>query len=913
MTTLAFGAAGAAVGTALFPPGAVLFGLSGASLGWIAGSMIGAQLSAKDVNLSQEGPRLFDLKIQTSGYGQPIPWLFGRARIAGNVIWSSDLIEEAHTSSQSQGGKGGGDTTVTTTTYTYKVNLAVGVCRGPIIGIRRIWANGKLIYNLGASADANTVVASNARADGMRFYVGDTTQLPEPLIEATEGAGNVPAYRNLAYVVLEDFQLADFGNRIPNFEFEVLASGSAAQPAVVATIPTTDGATGYPQTLSWDNGLYTVGLLTLFQNGGFTATSRLKTYDLNGNLIKNQATTRSYSTITAHPQPMRGDWHGVTIRDYNSAGDAKWWNIESNTTSPAGWQSDSSATIPQLWKGSQYAYFYYKTTANAFIAAKIAIQGDLPGPSPEKTVQVLGSSLIHHSFWDGTSFWIANSISGALKRYDSDLELVETYSYTTPGAEHGYIYVYDDLFYIGPTSALGARLFRLNDDLTTTLISSAQLDPDGSVTTFPATPGIVIGRTKIQSVLPSLTNAADTLSNIVTALCEESGLSASDIDVSALTDNVTGYVIAKRGPLRAALEPLMAAYLFDGVESDGKLKFVKRGGASVVTIPTDDLNARPAGTAPGDPVSHSRDEDVGLPVEIAVLFFNDNADYQQGAQYARRLTSQADSRGTFELPVVLTDEQAKRIADAQLFDAWAARDAISFSTSREYAKYEPGDVVTITLGTAPIEWRITKRDDGANGVIQWEAVYADASVYTQSAETQSAVTPSQTLSLRGPTNLELMDIPLLRDADDAYGFYAAAGGYLDGWRGAQLFMSRDGGSSYDDVEAGTFLSEASIGYADTALGSTLPFGNEQFDETNTVDVTLISGELSSVTRDQVLDGSNVALLGSEIIQFKTATLLSAGKYRLSSLLRGRLGTDHAISGHAINERFVLIERSTLRF
>ncbi len=56
-----------------------------------------------------------------------------------------------------------------------------------------------------------------------------------------------------------------------------------------------------------------------------------------------------------------------------------------------------------------------------------------------------------------------------------------------------------------------------------------------------------------------------------------------------------------------------------------------------------------------------------------------------------------------------------------------------------------------------------------------------------------------------------------------------------------------------------------------------------------------------------LNGANAALLGQEIVQFTTATLLEPGKYRLSGLLRGRLGTEWAIAGHAAGERFVLLD------
>ena len=53
-------------------------------------------------------------------------------------------------------------------------------------------------------------------------------------------AGTVPAYRGLAYIVFNDFQLEKYRNRIPNFTFEVYTGAptecglySAGQSAAV--------------------------------------------------------------------------------------------------------------------------------------------------------------------------------------------------------------------------------------------------------------------------------------------------------------------------------------------------------------------------------------------------------------------------------------------------------------------------------------------------------------------------------------------------------------------------------------------------------------------------------------------------------------------------------------------------------
>ncbi len=181
--------------------------------GALAGNLIDQRLLGGDGNL-REGPRLDELRILTSTEGSPIPRVYGRTRIAGQVIWAAKFKEVAVTTQQSVGGVGGkglgarGPTTSTTSTtnYSYYARFAVALCEGEITRIGRVWADGQLL-NL---SDVN-----------MRVYTGTPIQAPDPLIEAIEGAGNVPGFRDLAYVVFEDLAIAPFGNRVPQLSFEV--------------------------------------------------------------------------------------------------------------------------------------------------------------------------------------------------------------------------------------------------------------------------------------------------------------------------------------------------------------------------------------------------------------------------------------------------------------------------------------------------------------------------------------------------------------------------------------------------------------------------------------------------------------------------------------------------------------------
>jgi len=147
-----------------------------------------------------EEPRLEEIPIQTSTDGASMPQVFGRARLAGQVIWASRFTEQSEKTAS--GGKGGGPTSVD---FTYSISFAVGLCEGEISGIGRIWANG-------APLDPSQYA--------YRVHSGSEAQLPDALIETIEGV-DAPAFRDTAYVVFEDLPLDAFGHRIPNLSFEV--------------------------------------------------------------------------------------------------------------------------------------------------------------------------------------------------------------------------------------------------------------------------------------------------------------------------------------------------------------------------------------------------------------------------------------------------------------------------------------------------------------------------------------------------------------------------------------------------------------------------------------------------------------------------------------------------------------------
>ena len=160
MAQIVFAEIGAAVGRAALPQGLTLLGqqVAGAAIGRAVGSFAGNALSMA-LSRPMEGPRIEALHVMESREGAGIPSVYGKMRVAGHVIWAARFKENATTSSV--GGKGG----PRVTDYDYSVSFAVALGEGPVMAVRRAWANGEPFDLSGVT---------------WRFYPGDETQMSDP-------------------------------------------------------------------------------------------------------------------------------------------------------------------------------------------------------------------------------------------------------------------------------------------------------------------------------------------------------------------------------------------------------------------------------------------------------------------------------------------------------------------------------------------------------------------------------------------------------------------------------------------------------------------------------------------------------------------------------------------------------------
>ncbi len=387
-----------------------------------------------------------------------------------------------------------------------------------------------------------------------------------------------------------------------------------------------------------------------------------------------------------------------------------------------------------------------------------------------------------------------------------------------------------------------------------------------------------------------------TLGAVVQQLALEAGLSADKVDISDLTQLVNGYVINVQQTAVEAIEELQRAYFFDAVERDGRIVFVRRSKDVGLILLEEALL--------GGEDSLQAKRSYEAPYFVDVAYLNKSFSYQVGSQHAQRNDFTNQQKLTVNIPVVLTNQEGYTIAHQTLYRAIANETAHQFHLPLHYAYLEPADQLELVREGETTRLRVI-RTEYEEDKIRVIAVAESTELYEPLPDNDFGEGEAAIVASPGETKAEIIELPPLPgNALYASPTYAAVRGVESAWNGAVVYRSDDNGESYQALQAITL--PQSVGKATSVLAAG---ASERIDRVNTVNVTLEQGELESVSELAMLNGANAALLGDELIQYQTATLIGTNSYTLSHLLRGRQGTEHAISSHALNERFIPLSRN----
>lgn len=921
--------------------GQIAGGIIGAAIGFFAGSgnlytafqgyVIGSGIGGlvdPPPGPNLQGPRLDDLNAQTSSYGSGVARIYGdKIAVSGTIIWvrNNQITEVAR--KKKVGGKGGGGKT-TVTEFSYFATFAIALAEsdqstnfGPA-ALDRMWIANRL-YLYSTSSDDGTALASlkvrgpvsSAIADAIaagtsstwvRFYNGSDDQDIDPEIEADLGAGATPAYRGTAIMVVYNLPLADYGNSLMGAQVkaEIINSATFSYSLLNQQTVSPDRDSNVAAVMNYVDADFVAHFffpawtslaapsLDYFYVRRYSNNDTLtvlRTAAEKGGILYRFNSDQPVFFMRSQSPPRYLFSPGVSVQfDVNNDADVN------GTTTGAACYVDS-----RLYTAGQSTGRVYRVS----------------GSGIEATSANSYSDLFAVSKFRGGGNVLAFYGSGIAELHPDTLAEVDTYAFSwTVSTESacrasvdslGIIYVITNGASPVLTVINGADFSVMN---TYSVSEIALLDSETSIV-FENLVGIFTtvdgtGWDTRVILLDSQQNQNVTLQNAVAQICTEvETIGAGDLDVSLLSGNCSGIRVSGPSTARSVLSILQARYLFDIIPSGYKIKFVPRPQTSSQSITEDELVRN------GDSFFQlQHNEEVQLPRKYSVKYLDAGREYDTNEQFSPEYPGNGTvSVSPVELPMVMTADEAAQLAEILMELKLLERDSVPLVLPPPYRNIEPSDVITLTTNDSFVyQIRCESVHLRADGTVEIEGKLNSQSSYSSSAVGSAGIMPDEILSIPAPPIPVLMDIPLMRDADDEPGFAVAVGAPGGIFNGAVLYLSNDGGQSWNDLQG--FSNVGTFGFARDPLSEDSGY---LIDYESELVVDMVCGELSSISKTTMLSGQNYAAYGAdgrwEILQFMTATLGDNNQYTFSGFLRGQKGTEWSTGLHEQGDAFVWLD------
>ncbi|MBC7284207.1 glycoside hydrolase TIM-barrel-like domain-containing protein [Hoeflea sp.] len=382
---------------------------------------------------------------------------------------------------------------------------------------------------------------------------------------------------------------------------------------------------------------------------------------------------------------------------------------------------------------------------------------------------------------------------------------------------------------------------------------------------------------------------AVSLAALVRHLCLRAGLPEALIDVTGLWGAVEGYAIAALEAPRSSISTLARHFGFDAIETEGMVRFVMRGRASILTLAHDDLVA----SREGEALELVRAQETELPQALKWQVARADEDYDAALVEARRITVDTTRIASESFPMAIPPEEAERRCRRALMEAWIGRESATFRLPPSRLALDPADVIRLVHDGRAIEVRLVSiADSDGRGM---EAVRQDRAAYDLPPGDPRPSTLTRSVVFGAP-DVVLLDLPQLSEDQPAHRPMVAA--HAVPWPGEMAVFRSPSTDGFALLT--TFGSRARIG---TLVSDFYPGPTSRFDLGNALVVDLVSGTLESVTDLTLFGGANALAVESapgiwEIVQAGAAELIAPSRYRLTRLLRGQRGTEAAMGNPA---------------
>lgn len=387
------------------------------------------------------------------------------------------------------------------------------------------------------------------------------------------------------------------------------------------------------------------------------------------------------------------------------------------------------------------------------------------------------------------------------------------------------------------------------------------------------------------------------LGAVIAELCMKVGLKNEILNTNQIKTDLAGMCINQSLSVSQAIMLLQSAYHFDICEMNGMLTFIEKTRHSINKIPQKELLI-----GENHALLHvSHQDKTRLSSFFNVNYIDPNNQYRIGNQHFQNQSALFHNLKTIDIPIVLTSTDAKNIAEIALNNELSKSTSYSFTLPGKYIFLTLGDLIELNYQQEKKLLKIVGLEVAENLDLKINALTENLNLYTKIGINESRAEVA--INQPSPTQLKVLDLPVLpfETSVNQGHVYLVAYPTASNWEGARIYGSFDDVVGYQEIAI--INNAATVG---TALNPLKAKHTGLLDFESKIIVNLLHGQLYSISEKELFRGANLALIGNELVHFKSAVLLSDYQYELSGFIRGRQGTEQFASYHVSNEDFVLL-------
>lgn len=915
-------------------------------------------------NKVQQPTPISGLQVQSSSQGLPIPIIYGKAKMSGNMGWYGDFKAIKHTK---KSGKGGGTKQVS---YTYQVGVMFCLGEGAVKSYDRAWTTdgpttvdalgfGKFLggpdqapwgYLLTHHPEAALHYHDIAYLANSVFDLGQQANLPQLWFEVNANKGLAIEYlqpnSDMAYNMAFNPVLNEIWYTINAAGFDPVYSLGRMNPATGASLGYID--IGHPisgyyiDILLYDP--FEVCFWAIGVPAGYTAYTMFK-IDASTMAVLNSA---AYASTFLSLNPVTGELWYKTYADV-----AK---INKVTLAIDGYLG-ADYNVSDLYDSAGNAYFLgagispydvhrvpplSTTPTLVYTSATPLNLNNLYDPvrnviwltSPDMTISTLayplnltlftlGSPITLPPFTDKLTYDVSrDAIWGSVNNMDGTYS-IWCYDFATNTVIYNFSTIQIQTGTIGPmVNELYPAIFDIGYwDVPSNTGSSAivKISPSGGgddeepayiIRDYLTNPRYGAGFREAAIDTVSL----DTADNSYRRYCQALGVKFS----TAITNTA---------PAREQIQRWLDATNTAPVWSDGKIKFIPYGDTQIVgteatftpnvDIQYDLTDDDFMGAAGEEPIEISRPDTHDCYNQYQMKVTDKNNEYNFAVVDCKDQASINEIgirpceaiEATFIPTPAIGMTCVEMIKNRNLY----IRNKFKFNLSWEYILLEPMDLITLTQADMGLDHqavRILSIDEDDQGLLSIEAEeFIGGIQYSPQYSAQgSEATNISAYTAPSPTHVPVIyEPPYQLVQNTGPQVWVAAGGDDGTWGGCQVWVSTDSGISYQ--LAGEIQGGSPVG---TLTASIAAYGGAMPDMTNTLSVDVgTTGDLSAVSYDDAANYSTLCYVDGELLSYQIPVLTGTGTYDIGTLFRGAFTT--ADSSHLSGTQFARLDSAVFKY